>query len=318
MKYVLGLDFGGTKLAAGLVDPKNGKIIRSARMDTPAEKTAKASYAAVVALAKSLDISKKTISHIGVCFDGPIEPDNRTPRFSMHVTGWENMPLANKFEKEFGIPTVIGNDADAAALAEYHFGAGQGVKHMLYFTISTGIGGGVIIDGKLHRGEHAWAGEMGHMTLKPDGPLCPCGRKGCLEALASGLSVARSAKEQLKNPIPKPLPTNYDISILTKIPRNQITARDIADAARKGDKLAATVWNDAMRWLGIGIASAANILNPGRVVVGGGLTHAGDILFDPVRRTVKSRVMDQTLEVVSAKLRENVGIVGGAALIVEK
>lgn len=318
MKYVLGLDFGGTKLAAGIVDPINGKIVRSARTDTPAAKTAKASFEAILTLAKTLDISKKTISHIGVCFDGPIESDNRTPRFSMHVTGWENVRLADKFEKEFDIPTIIGNDADAAALAEYRFGAGRGVKHMLYFTISTGIGGGVIIDGKLHRGEHAWAGEMGHMTLQPDGPLCPCGRRGCLEALASGLSVARAAKERLKNPIPKPLPSNYDISILTKIPRNQITARDVADAVRKGDKLASAVWTDAMRWLGVGIASAANILNPGRVVIGGGLTHSGDILFDPVRRTVKSRVMDQTLEVVPAKLRENVGIVGAAALMMEK
>ncbi|MEK7588181.1 MAG: ROK family protein [Patescibacteria group bacterium] len=318
MQYILGLDFGGTKLAAGIVNPQNGKIIQSLRRDTPEEKTANKSYAAMTALAKELlsGQKKSAIQAVGVCFDGPVEPDCRTPRFSMHVTGWEGFPLADKIEKELGLPTRIGHDADACALAEYRFGAGKGVKHMLYFTVSTGIGGGVIIDGKLHRGEHAWAGEMGHMTLKPDGPLCPCGRRGCLEALASGPSVARAAKEQLKNPIPKPLPSNYVVSILKDIPRNQITARDVAEAVRKGDKLAAIVWNEAMRWIGIGVASAANILNPGKVVLGGGLTHAGDIFFDPVRRAVKLRALDQTLEVVPAVFRENVGVVGAAALMI--
>lgn len=316
MKYILGLDFGGTKLAAGIVNPQNGKIVKAARRDTPAEKTAKASFPAMVALAKSLSITKQSIQRVGVSFDGPVEPDNRTPRFSMHVTGWEGFPLAARFEKEFGLPTTIGHDADACALAEYRFGAGKGVKHMLYFTISTGIGGGVIIDGKLHRGEHAWAGEMGHMTLKPDGPACPCGRRGCLEAIASGPSIVRALLEQLKHPVPKPLPSNYSVSILKDIPRNQLTARDVAEAVKKGDKLATIVWNDAMRWLGIGVASAANILNPGKVVLGGGLTHAGDILFDPVRKVVKLRAMDQKLEVVPAVFRENVGVVGAAALVI--
>ncbi len=315
MNAILGLDFGGTKLAAGVVNPKTGEIVHSVRCDTPAEKTAKASYAAMVQLARSIDLKKFFVKKIGVCFDGPVEPDNRTPRFSMHVTGWEHVPLAANFEKDLGIETAIGHDASAAALAEFRFGAGKGVNNMLYFTVSTGIGGGVIIDGKLRRGEHAWAGEMGHMTLKPDGPLCPCGRRGCLEALSSGPSIVRAIKEQLKNPIPKPLPSNYVVSSLAKIPRNQITARDIAEAVRQGDKLATIVWNDAIRWLGIGIASAANIINPGRVVLGGGLTHSGEVLFKPLRHAVKLRTMDQTMEVVPALFRENVGIVGAAAVV---
>lgn len=318
MKYILGLDFGGTKLAAGIVDPKRGKIIRSNRCDTPKEKTATHSFKAMLSLAHTLldKISKQSVSGIGISFDGPVEADGRRPRFSMHVAGWEGFPLADKIEKELKMPTQIGHDADAAALAEYYFGAGKRVKNLLYFTISTGIGGGVIIDGKLHRGEHAWAGEVGHMTLKPDGPICPCGRRGCLEALASGLSIAREAKERLKQLIPKPKPANYKISILKDLPSDQITAKTVVQAAAKGDLLANSVWNEAMAWLGLGIASAANILNPGKVVLGGGLTHAGDLLFEPVRRIVKMHAMDPKLEVVPAAFRENVGIMGAAALII--
>ncbi|KKS97924.1 MAG: ROK family protein, glucokinase [Candidatus Gottesmanbacteria bacterium GW2011_GWA2_43_14] len=319
MKPVLGLDFGGTKLAAGLVDPQDGRILRSLRCDTPNERMADKSLKAMLSMASDLvkTYQNRSLKGIGVSFDGPVEANGRVPRFSMHVSGWEGFPLAETIEKTFKFPTRIGHDADAAALGEYRFGAGQGVKNMLYFTVSTGIGGGVIINGKLHRGEHSWAGEVGHMTLKPDGPLCPCGRRGCLEALSSGLSIARTARERLKQPIPKPKPSEYKISILNDLPMEELTSKTVADAAQKGDLLAKSIWNEAMTWLGIGIASAANILNPGRVVLGGGLSHAGDLMFTTVRKVVKARAMDQTLEVVPAKFRENVGVVGAAALIMD-
>lgn len=318
MDYVLGLDFGGTKLAAGLVNPKDGSIVATAFIPTPKQKAADDSFEAMLGLAQQL-IKKnkvKTLKGIGVSFDGPVARDNRTARFSMHVTGWENFALAEKIEKELQAPSLITNDADAAALAEYRFGAGRGVDNMIYFTVSTGIGGGVIINGQLHRGERAWAGEFGHITLKPDGPLCPCGRNGCLEALASGLSVARSARERLKNP-PKPRLASHDESTLYKIPRDEITAYDVAMAAGKGDLLAQLVWYEAMEWLGIGVACAANVLNPGRVVIGGGLSKAGALLLDPVKRVVAERVLDPKLEVVTAGLEDNVGILGAAALFVK-
>src|SRR5579871_5884738 len=315
MKYVLGLDFGGTKLAAGLVDPANGLIVNSVRCETPLENTASHSFAAMLALAKSLDASPQTVSGIGVCFDGPVEPDGRTPRRSMHVKGWESFPLADEIERVLHVPTVIGNDAAASALAEFRFGAGKGIDNMLYLTVSTGIGGGIILHGKLYTGEHAWAGEIGHMTLKPDGPKCPCGRRGCLEAMSSGLSVARAARARLRNPASEPLVAMHQASLLRRIPRATITARDVAKAVAQGDLLAAEVWNEAMMWLGVGIASAANLLNPGRVVLGGGLTNSGKLLFNPVRRVVRRLALDKTLEVVPAALRENVGIIGAAALV---
>jgi glucokinase len=249
-----------------------------------------------------------SLAGIGVSFGGPVEADGRTVRLSMHVPGWENMALADQLEREFGVPAAVANDGDAAALAEHRFGAGRGVRHMLYLTVSTGIGGGVIVDGRLHRGERAWAGEVGHMTLRPDGPPCPCGRNGCLESLASGLSVARAARERLGLEPSSP-------SILAALPADQITARDVAAAAEQGDLLARAVWEEAMGWLGVGIAAAANLLNPGRVVLGGGMTDAGALLFDPVRRVAAARALDPALEVVPAALGAEAGILGGAALM---
>jgi glucokinase len=215
----------------------------------------------------------------------------------MHVPGWEGAPLADRLEATFGVSATVANDADAAALAEYRYGAGRGVRHMLYLTVSTGIGGGVIIDGRLHRGERAWAGEVGHMTLDPNGPDCPCGRNGCLESLASGLSIARAMRERFGDAT------------------HQVTAQDVASAAAAGDPIARDVWDTAMNWLGIGIASAANLLNPGCVVIGGGLTRAGELLFAPVRQIVAQRALDQRLVVLPAALGDDVGIIGGAALI---
>jgi glucokinase len=326
MSYILGLDFGGTKLAAGLVDPSSGLVVADARQPTPAGGAA-ASLVAMLDLAHKLlagdgrwgmgvgEAPPSPIPHlpsplgIGVSFNGPVAADGRTVRRSMHVPGWEDFALAEHLERELSAPTLIANDADAAALAEQRFGAGRGVRHLLYMTISTGIGGGVIIDGRLHRGERAWAGEVGHIPLVPDGPPCACGRRGCLEALASGLSVARAAREQLQSA--------SLTSQLRSLPADQITARDVAAAAAQGDDLARAVWEAAMGWLGLGIAAAVNLLDPGRVVLGGGLTRAGTLLFDPVRRVVATYALDPEVEVVPAALGDNVGILGGAALMID-
>jgi glucokinase len=246
---------------------------------------------------------------VGVSFNGPVAADDRAVRRSMHISGWDDFALAAWLEQELGAPTLIANDADAAALAEQRFGAGRGTRHLLYMTISTGIGGGVIIDGRLHRGERAWAGEIGHMPLVPDGPPCPCGRRGCLEALASGLSIARAARDRLRSQSP--------ISNLRSLANDQLTARDVATAAAQGDALAGAVWAEAMGWLGLGVAAAVNLLDPGRVVLGGGLTRAGALLFDPVRRVVAARALDPAVEIVPAALGDDVGILGGAALMIE-
>jgi glucokinase len=326
MDYILGLDFGGTKLAAGLVDPSSGLVVADVHQPTPAGGAA-ASLATMLNLAHKLlagnggwemganEGPPPPIPHslsplaVGVSFNGPVAADGRIVRRSMHIPGWEHFALAERLEHELGVPTLIANDADAAALAEQRFGAGRGMRHLLYMTISTGIGGGIIIDERLHRGERAWAGEVGHMPLMPGGPPCACGRQGCLEALASGLSVARAARDRLQS--------ESLASQLRSLPAEQITAYDVAAAAAQGDDLARAIWEAAMGWLGLGIAAAVNLLDPGRVVLGGGLTRAGALLFDPVRRALAAHALDPDVEVVPATLGDNVGILGGAALMID-
>lgn len=301
---VLSLDFGGTKLAAGLVRVGSGAVVATARCPTPGDATS--GYAAILGMARELLAqSAEPVCAVGVSFGGPVEVDGRTVRRSMHVPGWEGMPLAERLEANLALPCAIANDADAAALAEQRYGAGRAIAHLLYLTVSTGIGGGIIIDGKIHRGARAWAGEIGHQVLDPDGPPCDCGRNGCLEALASGRAVARAAQAALAG-------DRSADSLLRQ--HATITAQDVTAAAAAGDPLAQAVWGTAMTWLGIGIANAANLLNPARVIIGGGLTNAGPLLFDPVRQTVARRTLDPDLEVVPAALGEHVGLLAGAAV----
>lgn len=296
---VLGLDFGGTKLAAGLVDG-DGTVL--ARQQCPTPHDAETSIAAMLCMVADLRRDARQISAVGVSFGGVVAPDGRQVQFSMHIPGWEALPLAERLEQHLGVPIAVANDADACAVAEHCFGAGRGVQDMLYVTVSTGIGGGVISDGRLYRGARGWSGQVGHMVLQPDGPLCPCGRNGCLEALASGLSVARAMGEAIKRAA-RPLPSM------------PISAEQVAAWAAAGDPLAAQVWDDAMGWLGVGVASAANLLNPACVVIGGGMTNAGEQLFGPVRVIAARRALDPDLLIVPAALGANVGILGGAALV---
>jgi glucokinase len=306
MTHILGLDFGGTKLAAGLYSIRAGDLIGRMQVETPVAGGAPASLAAMLGMARALIAEHPVhLRSVGVSFGGPVSPDGRTIRLSMHVPGWEKAALADWLERDLGAPTRIANDADAAALAEYHLGAGQHVSNMLYVTVSTGIGGGIICGGQLYRGERGWAGEVGHMLLVPDGPPCPCGRNGCLESLSSGLSIARDARQALLSGEP---------SALREIPAEQLSAKHVAEAAAAGDPLAQRVWSQAMAWIGYGLASASNLLNPGRIVIGGGLTRAGGLLFDPVRAIVSQRCMDPALQVVPARLADNVGLLGGVSL----
>ena len=302
MKSILALDFGGTKLAAGLVDHQTGQVLKLT--SCPTLQDSQKSLAAIHQIIKQIldRPDHESITGIGVSFGGPVEGDGRTIRISHHVPGWEHFPLADRLETIFQVPVRIANDADAAALGEYHYGAGRGIHNMLYLTVSTGIGGGIIINGKIYHGEHSWAGEIGHMILLPDGPECPCGRRGCLESLSSGRSIAQRMRQRLsEHPVEA---VNLD----------KITAKTVADAARSGDRIAIEVWDDAMHWLAIGIANAANLLNPGIIVIGGGLIHSGDLLFTPISSLVKSYSIDPNLRITPAALKDSAGLLGAAAL----
>ena len=226
---------------------------------------------------------------------------------SPNLPGWSDIPLRDIIREKYGITTYLVNDASAAALGEYHLGAGRGVSNLIYVTVSTGIGGGIIIDGKLYCGTSGSAGEVGHMTIDVDGPRCRCGNVGCLEVLASGTAVAKEAIDRI---------SAGEGSYLTEIVGGRIeniTAEKVGVAARYGDSLALEVIAKAAMYLGVGMVNLVNIFNPEMIIVGGGMSKLGDLLFVPVRQLVQERAFRlsaQAVHIVPAELGDNAGVLG--------
>jgi glucokinase len=310
----LGIDLGGTKIVAGLVE-RTGRILAKEYRDTEAAEGPAAVFdrlieaTAEILAARSVEISEVTA--IGVAAPGPIDVASGTVTAPPNLPGWHDVPLAALIQERLSLPAYLGNDANAAALAEFTFGAGRGCRHMIYVTASTGIGGGFVLNGRLYQGGAGAAGEIGHMTLLPDGPLCGCGNRGCLEAFASGTAIAREARERVSRGVPT-LIVDLVGGDLT-----QISAKVVAQAADQGDIEAQEILSEAMGYLGIGLANLVNLFNPQIIVVGGGLTNMGERLFNPVRRMINRRafpVSARTVEVCPAQLGSDVGLLGAAAV----
>jgi glucokinase len=304
---VLAIDIGGTKLAAGIVEP-GGTILARAEAPTRAAEGVEAVLDRIVALGRQLLASGgvPTPARAGVCCPGPLDRSAGVVLAPPNMPGWDRVPLVDRLQAALGLPVVLDNDANAAGLGEYAYGAGRGAGSLVYFTVSTGIGGAVILAGQLWRGLGDAAGEFGHITVLPDGPRCGCGSRGCLEALASGPAIARAARERLSGPEP---------SGLRQLP--DFTAADVARLAERGDPVAREVWERAVRFLAQGVAGVVTVLAPERVVLGGGVTEAGEFLFAPLRDEVRRRVRLVPVEKVAilrAALRRDVGILGAAAL----
>lgn len=302
MALYLGLDFGGTKLAAGLADDE-GRVIAFWRCPTNAEGGPEAALAAMrdmVASGTQSSASSSQLAAVGISFGGPVNSRRTHTVLSHHGPGWEDYPLVDRVASIWGCPVAMDNDANAAALGEYRFGAGQGCRDLLYVTVSTGIGAGIVIDGKLYQGTHGLAGEVGHTIVVPNGPLCPCGKRGCLEAVASGPSIARAYAER------------------EGIDQRAVTAADVFRRAAAGDVRAEETLNVAIEILGIGLANAINILDPDAVVVGGGVTGAGERFFAPLRTAVRAHCAPSapdSVPIVPAKLGDHVGVLGAIALV---
>jgi glucokinase len=249
----------------------------------------------------------------GVGCGGPLDPKTGMIMEPPNLPGWVDVPLVKILQDALGIPVYLDNDANAAALGEHRFGAGRGVENMVYLTISTGIGGGIIIGNKLYQGQNGNAGEIGHMSLAINGRPCNCGSRGCLEAYASGTNIAARAREAVGA---------GEKSLLTELagsPDN-ISGETIMAAMQAGDSVATRIWDETMEILGAGIANVINIFNPQRVVLGGGITNFGDLLFGPIRRIALSRAMGplaQVAEIVPAQLGGQVGVLGAAAVALE-
>ncbi len=262
---------------------------------------------------------------IGVSFGGPVDATTGKVRLSHHVAGWENVPLGDLLEKEFGVPAGVDNDANVAALGEHRFGAGQGYDSLFYITVSTGVGGGWILNGQPWRGSEGMAGEIGHMVVDPSGPVCLCGKRGCVERLASGLYIAQDVREVLLNE-----PPSRSVSeghrrqgrqggdILRELVGDNlelITGQVVSEAAAAGDNLAQEILYRAGWALGVSIGNVANLINPQRFVLGGGVTKAGEGFWDVLRKVARETALPEVnFEIVAAALGDDAPLWGAVAL----
>ncbi|MGI8967721.1 MAG: ROK family protein [Chloroflexota bacterium] len=305
----LAIDLGGTRVRAALADGED--LSQRIEEATILQGGPDGVIAQVVALgARSLEqagMSWRDVGCLSVASPGPLNTQTGVVFSPPNLPGWNDVPLKAELEQRTGVSVLVVNDANAAGLGEFHFGAGRGRRSMIYLTVSTGIGGGVIIDGALVEGTSGTAGEIGHMTIDLNGPRCTCGNTGCLEMLASGTSIARRFQERQ---------TAGEHSTLKAEPGKQVSAARIAAAAAEGDPLASAVWFDAMRALGFGVVNCIHIFNPEIVAIGGGVSAAGDLFFTPIRDIVNRYALPvprRDVEVVPAQLGADVGLVGAAA-----
>ncbi|MFZ5652618.1 MAG: ROK family protein [Bacillota bacterium] len=316
-KYVAGVDLGGTKILAALADLQ-GRIVAEKRVHTVAEEGPGAVIDRIVStigeVRRMIPDDGGGPAAIGVGSPGPLDPVSGVVYGSPNLPGWTHVPLKRILEEKTGAPVLLDNDANLAALGEYSFGAGCGSRHMVYVTASTGIGGGLILDGRIYRGAGGGAGEVGHMVIDPLGPLCGCGRKGCLEALASGTAMAARARELVA--------AGRGRAILRETGGNPgaISAASVAGAAAAGDHEAAAIISAAGKYLGIGMANLINIFNPERLVIGGGALGAGELYWEYTEKEIAQRTLKHSLDMVSvvkAQLEGRSGLLGAVALALE-
>lgn len=316
MTLILALDFGGTKLAAGLVNVGSRKWLRYERRLSPANANASTDLEIMRSLVYSLLEDTKPAA-IGVSFGGPVDASRGTVRLSHHVAGWENIPLKGLLEEEFGVLVGVDNDANVAALGEHRFGAGQGYDSLFYITVSTGVGGGWILNGQPWRGAGGMAGEIGHIVVDPAGPVCLCGKRGCVERLASGPYMAQNVKEILENEPPS-RQVRQGGEVLRGLVGNNLTlltGQLVSEAAAAGDDLAKEVLHKAAWALGVGIGNVANLMNPQRFVLGGGVTKAGADFWQVVRQVARETALPEVdFEIIPAVLGDDAPLWGAVAI----
>ncbi len=312
-RFFGGIDLGGTKILSLVVDAAGSKLAEDVCLTLTAEGPDAVIARMVASLRESLKkagLRAEQLAAIGICSPGPIDCDRGIVTQAPNLPGWHDVPLTALLQQAFGVPCILENDCNAAAVAEHRFGAGRGTRHMLYMTVSSGIGGGIIIDGALYRGVSGGAGEVGHIPLNEDGPLCGCGRHGCVEAYSSGLAIARIAREYAA--------ANPDSRLAHLIAENaSFTAKDVYDAARDGDEPAREIITTAGRRLGSGVATLIDIFNPEMIVIGGSLIKMGEMYLGPMREAAKSQAFPllwNDVRIVEVALGDSAPALGAAAV----
>lgn len=315
--YVIGVDLGGTKISAAAVNG-NGAMISKVLLPTEAfmgsEHVMDQVIGCIIEVIQSASAPKGKLTGIGISSPGQVDPEDgviiQAPNLS-----WKDVKIAHAVKNRFKTPCFIDNDANLGALAEYKYGAGKGYSNMIYITVSTGIGSGLILGGKLYHGAQGRAGEFGHITMIENGPLCSCGKKGCLEAVASGTAIARLAKERAMN---------EGSSLLLELSGgdyDRITAQTVAEADAKGDEISAWAIDYAVKYLGLGLAGLVNILNPDAFVIGGGVSRLGDRLFEPLHKVISMHAMGDlgdSFVIKQAQLGDDSCLLGAIDLVNEK
>ncbi|GIK10533.1 MAG: glucokinase [Anaerolineaceae bacterium] len=305
MGYVIAIDIGGTQLRAAVYASESRQPVQIQRIQThaPGEKV----FERLARLTDSVWPKDGTVEAIGVSAPGPLDPHTGVIMTTPNIKEWQNFPLVAELTARFKVQTFLANDANLAGLAEWRYGAGRGHHNVLYLTVSTGVGGGVIIDDRLLQGSRGLAAELGHVTLdaSPDAPLCGCGFRGHLESFSSGTGIERFVADEL---------AAGRASSLTGRP----SARKIAEAALAGDGLARAAYARAGKYLGIAVANFLHIFDPSVVVFGGGVTMSGPLLFDSFDANLRARVFHprylEGLEIKAAELGDDAGLLGALAL----
>ncbi|MBZ9689291.1 ROK family protein [Clostridium estertheticum] len=311
MKYVIGVDLGGTKISCALAD-LSGKVIEIQVVATNASEGEIAVLNRIISVIDKVMLNKNTskedIKAIGIGAPGPLDARKGIIVEPANLP-FKNFDLVTPIVDKFNIPVYLDNDASVAAIGEFMFGAAKGTENMIYITVSTGIGGGAILNGQVYRGRTTNALEIGHTTVEPfSSARCNCGNLGCLEALASGTAIAKRAKDAASSNINTSL-KGYEI----------ITAYEVFKEAENGDKVAISIRDNALRYLGIGVTNIINTFDPDIVVIGGGVSKAGEIIFDKVKEVVNERglkTMTAGCEIVPAKLGTDAGVIGAVALAI--
>jgi glucokinase len=320
VRFVLGIDIGGTNLVVGAV-AEDGSALHALRSEvTRPEEGSDAVLGRLRTMGRAvMDDTRRLVpgaqfAGVGVGAPGPLDTKRGVVLLTPNL-GWVNLPLRQLMQDALSVPVMIDNDANCAVLGEWWMGAARGAKQVIGITIGTGIGGGIIVGGRLYHGASDCAGEIGHTTVEVNGRRCKCGNYGCLEAYASGPAIARRAVEAIEAGQPSRLP-DYVEGALEKI-----TAQTVYQAAHDGDELAEEVVGDTAKFLGAGIANMINIFNPEIVVVFGGVTYAGDRLFGPLKREVAKRAFKPAVAVcriVPAELTGTAGVYGAARTFIDQ
>jgi glucokinase len=305
MDIYIAADVGGTQIRVALYQKGDTHPVKQKRI--PTKSSDNSPLERLTGLLAELWPVNDRVCSIVIAAPGWVNSDLGIVYTCPNIPGWEQLPLAQILQERFNVPVRLGNDANLAALGEWRFGAGRGHHNLIYLTISTGIGGGIITNDRLLTGSHGIAGELGHITVMPDGPLCGCGQRGHLEALASGTAIGKYVADQIAQGVPSSLAQLVSPS-----------GRDISEAAEHGDPLAKAALARAGTYIGHAIANFLAIFNPSIVILGGGVSRSGAFLFDPLRAAVAERILSPEylhgLTITTAELGDDAGLLGALAL----